>query len=65
MLGGFYSAQPKMLGDKTAINTLTRLLRFPDEVAVHVILYAKFYAYQIQDRDLFVKTLEMIMATPG
>jgi len=28
-------------------------------------LYAKFYAYQVQDRDLFVKTLEKIIQTPA
>lgn len=29
------------------------------------LLYAKYYAYQIQDRSLYVKTLEEICATPA
>ena len=29
------------------------------------LLYAKYYAYQIQDRDLYVRTLEKICATPA
>ena len=32
--------------------------------AVHV-MYAKFYAHQIQDRQLFQKTLEKVIATPS
>ena len=67
-LGAFYAAQPRMIGgspekakehfDKAFALSRDRLL------FIH-LMYAKFYAYQIQDRDLFVKTLEKVIATPA
>jgi hypothetical protein len=64
-LGAFYAAQPKAVGgnpdkakeqfDKAFAISGGKLL------FVH-LMYAKFYAYQIQDRELFVKTLEKVLA---
>lgn len=67
-LGSYYASLPKMFGDKK------ELARQHFEKAFDIsggrllfmyYLYAKFYAYSIQDRDLFVKTLETIIATPS
>jgi hypothetical protein len=67
-LGAYYASLPKMFGDKTAIGKQHFEKAFEisgGKFLFMYYLYAKFYAYQIQDRDLFVKTLEMIMATPS
>lgn len=67
-LGAYYASLPKMFGDKTAIAKQHFDKAFEisgGKFLFMYYLYAKFYAYQIQDRDLFVKTLEMIMATPS
>ena len=66
-LGAFYASQPKVVGsnpekakdyfDKAYAVSGGKLLFIP-------LMYAKFYAYQIQDRELFVDTLEKIIATP-
>jgi hypothetical protein len=67
-LGALYASQPKMMGDTSAkakqhfdkaFEISGRKLLF-----VH-LYYAKLYAYQIQDRDLFVKTLEEVLAAPS
>jgi tetratricopeptide (TPR) repeat protein len=66
-LGAFYAAMPKMLGDNTAKAKAHFEKAFEISKGRFLLmhyLYAKFYAYQIQDRDLFVKTLETILATP-
>jgi tetratricopeptide (TPR) repeat protein len=66
-LGALYAAQPRMMGDTSAkakqhfdkaFEISGRKLLF-----VHVY-YAKFYAYQIQDRDLFIKSLEEVLDAP-
>jgi tetratricopeptide (TPR) repeat protein len=67
-LGSYYASLPKMFGDKTAIAKQHFDKAFEisgGKFLFMYYLYAKFYAYQIQDRDLFVKTLEMIIATPS
>jgi tetratricopeptide (TPR) repeat protein len=67
-LGALYASQPKMMGDTSAkakqhfdkaFEISGRKLLF-----VH-LYYAKLYAYQIQDRDLFVKTLEEVLSAPS
>jgi tetratricopeptide (TPR) repeat protein len=67
-LGALYAAQPRIMGDTSAkakqhfdkaFEISGRKLLF-----VH-LYYAKFYAYQIQDRDLFIKTLEEVLAAPS
>ena len=67
-LGAYYASLPKMLGD----NTLKAKQHFDKafeisggKMLLMYYLYAKFYAYQVQDRDLFVKTLEKIIQTPS
>jgi tetratricopeptide (TPR) repeat protein len=67
-LGTYYASLPKMLGD----NTLKAKQHFDKafeisqgKMLLMYYLYAKFYAYQVQDRDLFVKTLEKIIQTPS
>ena len=66
-LGAYYASLPRMLGD----NTLKAKQHFDKafeisggKMLLMYYLYAKFYAYQVQDRDLFVKTLEKIIQTP-
>lgn len=67
-LGSYYASLPRVMGDKTA----TAKQHFDRAFALSGgrflfmdFLYAKFYAYQIQDRDLFVRTLEKILSTPS
>lgn len=67
-LGAYYASLPKILGD----NTLKAKQHFDKafeisggKMLLMYYLYAKFYAYQVQDRDLFVKTLEKIIQTPS
>jgi tetratricopeptide (TPR) repeat protein len=66
-LGAYYASLPRMLGDNTA--KAKRHFDRAFEISggkflLMYYLYAKFYAYQIQDRELFVKTLKMIVETP-
>lgn len=67
-LGALYASQPRIMGDTSAkakqhfdkaFEISGRKLLF-----VH-LYYAKFYAYQIQDRDLFIKTLEEVLDAPS
>ncbi len=67
-LGAYYASLPRILGD----NTLKAKQHFDKafeisggKMLLMYYLYAKFYAYQVQDRDLFVKTLEKIIQTPS
>ena len=67
-LGAYYAGQPKMMGDKTekAKQHFDRAFEISGGKFLFMYyLYAKFYAYQIQDKDLFVKTLRMIIDTPA
>lgn len=67
-LGAYNASLPKMFGDRTTIAKQHFDKAFEisgGKFLFMYYLYAKFYAYQIQDRDLFVRTLEMIMATPS
>ncbi len=67
MMGTFYAAPPKLLGGDPvkAKNHFDKAFEISRSkfLIVH-FLYAKFYAYQIQDRDLFVKTLEYVISAP-
>ncbi|HVN72093.1 MAG TPA: TRAP transporter TatT component family protein [Desulfomonilia bacterium] len=67
-LGTYYASLPRMLGDNTAKAKKHFDKAFEISggklLLVHY-MYAKFYAYQIQDRDLFVKTLEKVLQTPS
>jgi tetratricopeptide (TPR) repeat protein len=67
-LGAYYASLPKMLGDKTlkAKQHFDKAFEISGgKMLLMYYLYAKFYAYQVQDRDLFVKTLEKIIQTPS
>ncbi|MGO9147074.1 MAG: TRAP transporter TatT component family protein [Desulfomonilia bacterium] len=67
-LGAYYASLPKMLGDNTAKAKEHFDKAFEisgGKMLLMYYLYAKFYAYQVQDRDLFVKTLEKIIQTPA
>jgi tetratricopeptide (TPR) repeat protein len=67
-LGAYYAAQPKMMGDNTknAKQHFDRAFEISGGKFLFMYyLYAKFYAYQIQDKDLFVTTLQMIIDTPA
>jgi hypothetical protein len=67
-LGSYYAAQPKIMGNTSekAKQHFDRAFRISEGKFLFMYyLYAKFYAYQIQDRDLFEKTLRMIMETPS
>lgn len=66
-LGAFYAAQPKIMGE----NTVKAKEQFDKAFAISGgkllffhLMYAKFYAYKIQDRDLFITILEDVIATP-
>jgi tetratricopeptide (TPR) repeat protein len=67
MLGSFYASQPKNMGGnpEKANKHFQRAFEFSGSklLIVH-LMYAKFYAVQIQDKALFVKTLNEIVATP-
>jgi len=67
-LGAYYASLPGLLGDNTAkakehFDKAFEISR--GKMLLMYYLYAKFYAYKIQDRDLFVKTLEKIIQTPS
>lgn len=67
MLGGFYSAQPKNMGGNPEMANKHFQKAFKisgSKLLVVQLMYAKFYAVQIQDKALFVQTLNEIIATP-
>jgi tetratricopeptide (TPR) repeat protein len=66
-LGSYYAAQPKIMGNTSekAKQHFDRAFEISEgKFLLMYYLYAKFYAYQIQDRELFEKTLTMIIETP-
>jgi len=66
-LGSYYAAQPKIMGDTSekAKQHFDRAFEISGGKFLFMYyLYAKFYAYQIQDRELFEKTLRMVIETP-
>jgi tetratricopeptide (TPR) repeat protein len=67
MLGSLYAGQPKNMGGnpEKANKHFQKAFKLSGSkfLVVH-LMYAKFYAVQIQDKALFVKTLNEIVATP-
>jgi tetratricopeptide (TPR) repeat protein len=66
-LGAFYASRSKAIGGdpEKARYHFERAFKLSRSKLLFVhLLYAQYYAYQIQDRDLFVKTLEAVVATP-
>jgi tetratricopeptide (TPR) repeat protein len=67
MLGGFCAAQPKNMGgnpEKANKHFQEAFKISGSKLLAAQLMYAKFYAVQIQDKALFVKTLNEIIATP-
>jgi tetratricopeptide (TPR) repeat protein len=67
MLGGLYAAPPKSMGgnpEKAKRHFQRAFELSKSKLLVVPFIYAKFYAVQIQDKVLFVKTLNDIIATP-
>ena len=66
-LGAFYASRSKVIGgdpDKARYH-FERAFELSESKLLFVhLLYAQYYAYQIQDRDLYVQTLEKVIATP-
>lgn len=66
-LGAFYASRSKAIGGdpEQARYHFERAFELSASRLLFVhLLYAQYYAYQIQDRELFVKTLEAVIATP-
>jgi hypothetical protein len=67
MMGGFYAGQPQIFGGdpvKAKYHFDRGFLISQEKFLPMYIFYAKLYAYQIQDRELFVETLEYIINAP-
>ena len=67
MLGSFYASQPRNMGgnpEKANIHFQKAFKLSGSKFLAAQLMYAKFYAVQIQDKALFVKTLSEIIATP-
>jgi len=66
-LGAFYAAQPPTLGGSPtkAQQHFSKAFEISQAKILFVhLLYAQFYTYQVQDRELFVKTLQEVIDTP-
>jgi hypothetical protein len=67
LMGVYLSAKPTSLGGDPAKAKahLTELFKLgADRLLAAKVLYAKYYARSINDRELFVQTLEEVIATP-
>lgn len=67
MLGSLYAAPPKAMGgnpEKAKLHFQRAFELSKSKLLVVPFIYAKFYAVQIQDKALFEKTLNDIIATP-
>ncbi len=66
-LGAFYASRSKTIGgdpDK-AKKHFDRAFEISESKLLFVhLLYAQYYTYQIQDRDLFESTLQKVVSTP-
>ncbi len=66
-LGAFYASRSKTIGgdpDK-AKQHFDRAFQISESKLLFIhLLYAQYYAYQIQDRDLFEQTLQKVISTP-
>jgi len=63
----YYAAQPEITGGNPAkakayFDTAIRLSE--EKFLMHYLYYARFYAVRVQDRDLYIKLLEHVMAAP-
>jgi len=66
-LGSFYASRSKTIGGdpEKAKYHFDRAFELSDSKILFVhLMYAKFYAYQVQDRQLFISTLEDIVSKP-
>ncbi|MBC2714395.1 MAG: hypothetical protein HF978_03715 [Desulfobacteraceae bacterium] len=67
VLGVLYSSRPAAYGGKPELAKaeLDRALELSNrKMLVFLFMYAKYYTYQIQDRELFVQTLNEIISAP-
>lgn len=67
VLGAFYASRSKVLGGdpEKAKYHFDRAFEISGSRLLFVhLLYAQYYAYQVQDRDIFVETLERVIETP-
>jgi len=65
--GTYNAARPVMFGGnpEKAKHHFDEALRISErKYLMWLVFYAKYYAFMIQDRDLFVKTLEEVLAAP-
>lgn len=66
--GGFYGARSKMLGgdpEKSKHHFERNLKLTENKFLMTQMLYAKTYAVQTQNRELFERLLKIVLATPG
>lgn len=66
-LGAFYAASPEMFGGKPGQAEFQFKEAFEISGSKYLLwqyLYARYYAFAINDRDLFVSTLEKIISAP-
>lgn len=66
--GGFYGARSKMLGgdpEKSKHHFERNLELTENKFLMTQMLYAKTYAVQTQNRELFERLLKIVLATPG
>jgi len=67
VLGIYYAARPKAFGGhpELAKAELDRALELSNrKMLVFLYMYAKYYTYQVQDRELFESTLNEIISAP-
>lgn len=66
-LGAFYSSRARVIGgdpDKAQAHFRRAFEISDSKILIFRYLYAQYYCYQIQDRDLFEKTLKGVIDTP-
>ncbi|MBF0224285.1 MAG: hypothetical protein HQK76_02420 [Desulfobacterales bacterium] len=66
-LGTYYAARPQFLGgnpEKAKYHFEKAFSISDSKFLMAHLFYAKFYAVQIQDKDLYIKTLETIINSP-
>ena len=66
-LGAFYASRAKVIGgdpDKARAHFKRAFEISDSKVLFFHLLYAQYYCYQIQDRDLYEKTLSGVIAVP-
>jgi tetratricopeptide (TPR) repeat protein len=66
-LGAFYASRAKVIGgdpDKAGAHFKRAFEISDSKVLFFHLLYAQYYCYQIQDRDLFEKTLNQVVSVP-